>query len=67
MENLKDGELSFWFIDKAANNGVRKTIDVSGINYRKLTPEELELKAAEIKKKQEALESSDNIKEEEEL
>ena len=67
LENLKDAELSFWFIDKAANNGIRKTVDVSGINYRKLTPEELEVKAAEIKAKQEALESSDNVKEEEEF
>ena len=67
VENLKDGELSFWFIDKAANNGIRKTIDLSGINYRKLTPEELKVKAAEIKEKQEALEPISNTKEEDEL
>lgn len=67
VQSLEDGKLSFWFIDKAANNGSRKTIEVSGINYRKLTPEELEVKAAEIKAKQEALEQIDNDKEEDEF
>lgn len=67
VQSLKDGKLSFWFIDKAANNGSRKTIEISGINYRKLTPEELEIKAAEIKAKQDALEPIDNVKEEEEF
>jgi hypothetical protein len=71
VQSLEDGKLSFWFIDKAANNGSRKTIDVSGINYRKLTPEQLEVKADEIKAKQEALEQidndNDNDKEEEEF
>ena len=67
VERLNDGKLAFWFIDKAANNGSRKTTEVSGINYRKLTHEELEVKAAEIKEKQEALEPISNDKEEEEF
>ena len=67
VQSLEDAKLSFWFIDKAANNGSRKTIDISGVNYRKLTPEELEVKAAEIKAKQEALEPVDNDKQEEEF
>ena len=67
VERLEDVKLSFWFIDKTANNGSRKIIDVSGVNYRKLTPEELEVKADEVKAKQEALEPSVNYNKEEEL
>lgn len=67
VQSLKDGKLSFWFIDKAANNGSRKSIELSGINYRKLSPEELEAKAAELKAKQEALEPVVNDKAEDEF
>ena len=69
VQSLEDVKLSFWFIDKTANNGSRKTIDVSGVNYRKLTPEELEVKAAEVKANQEALEpiENDNDAQEEEF
>jgi hypothetical protein len=67
VQSLEDVKLSFWFIDKAANNGSRKTIDVSGVDYRKLTPEELKVKAAQIKTRQEALEPGNHYKEEQDL
>lgn len=67
VQSLTDAKLSLWFIDEAANNGSRKTIDVSGVNYRKLTPEELEVKASEIKAKQDALEPSETNEKEEDF
>ena len=34
LVQLDDAKLSFWFIDKAAANGERKTVSLSEINYR---------------------------------
>ena len=56
LQKLDDAKLSLWFIDKNANNGSRKVIQISNINYKKLSAEELQIKADEMRERQEALE-----------
>lgn len=58
VQTLDHAKLSFWFIDKKVNNGSRKVMQISDINYKKLSAEELEIKADEMKERQEALESA---------
>jgi YD repeat-containing protein len=61
LQKLDDAKLSLWFIDKNANNGSRKVIQISDINYKKLSAEELQIKADEMRERQEALEPVEEV------
>jgi hypothetical protein len=67
VQTLDNAELSLWFIDKAANNGKRKVVKVKGINYKRLSPEQLEKKADELKARQEAMKPDEPANTEEEF
>lgn len=67
VQQLDNAELSLWFIDKAANNGKRKVVEVKGINYKRLSPEQLEKKADELKARQEAMKPDEPANTEEEF
>jgi len=59
VKKLDHAKLSFWFIDKNVNNGSRVVMQINDIHYKKLSAEELQIKADEMKERQESLESAE--------